>query len=54
MALTPAPAHLLQTHNRGFGVVRFPTEGAAMAAVEAMNNAEVGGRTVTVRIDRYA
>lgn len=41
-------------NSRGFGVVRFPTEAAALAAVERMNNAEIAGRMVTVRIDRYA
>ena len=39
---------------RGFGTVRYASKEDADAAVEAMNNAQIGGRTVTVRIDRYA
>ncbi len=39
---------------RGFGTVRYASKEDAEAAVEAMNNAQIGGRTVTVRIDRYA
>jgi RNA recognition motif-containing protein len=40
--------------SRGFGTVRFASPEEAAAAVEAMNHASLGGRTVTVRIDRYA
>jgi len=39
---------------RGFGTVSFPTAQDAGAAVEKMNNADIGGRAVTVRIDRFA
>lgn len=39
---------------RGFGTVSFPTPQNAQAAVERMNNADIGGRAVTVRIDRFA
>ena len=39
---------------RGFGTVLFETSGEADAAVEIMNNADIGGRAVTVRIDRFA
>eukprot|EP00192_Tetraselmis_astigmatica_P020173 CAMPEP_0117688292 /NCGR_PEP_ID=MMETSP0804-20121206/23729_1 /TAXON_ID=1074897 /ORGANISM="Tetraselmis astigmatica, Strain CCMP880" /LENGTH=209 /DNA_ID=CAMNT_0005500689 /DNA_START=492 /DNA_END=1121 /DNA_ORIENTATION=+ len=40
--------------SRGFGTVRFTTTEAAEAATEKMNNAEIDGRPVTVRIDRFA
>ena len=40
--------------SRGFGTVRFLTHEAAALAVEAMGGADVGGRAVTVRIDRFA
>lgn len=39
---------------RGFGIVRFPNKEAAEEAVEKMNNATIGGRVVSVRIDRFA
>lgn len=40
--------------SRGFGTVRFATPDDAAAAVEEMNHASLGGRTITVRIDRFA
>lgn len=40
--------------SRGFGVVSFPTQQEAMEAVEKTNGVDIGGRTVTVRIDRFA
>lgn len=40
--------------SRGFGIVRFPTKEAAEAAVDKMNNASIGGRVVSVRLDRFA
>jgi RNA recognition motif-containing protein len=40
--------------SRGFGIVRFPTKDAAEMAVNTMNNATIGGRVVSVRIDRFA
>jgi hypothetical protein len=39
---------------RGFGVVRFATPEQAEEAAEKMNNATIGGRVVSVRIDRFA
>ena len=39
---------------RGFGTVRYSTPDDAQAATQIMNGAEVGGRTITVRIDRFA
>lgn len=40
--------------SRGFGIVRFLDRDTAEAAVEKMNNASIGGRVVSVRIDRFA
>jgi hypothetical protein len=39
---------------RGFGIVRFPDKESADIAVNTMNNATIGGRVVSVRIDRFA
>lgn len=39
---------------RGFGIVRFPNKVAAETAVNTMNNTTIGGRVVSVRIDRFA
>lgn len=41
-------------HARGFGTVRYSTPEDAQGAAQIMNGAEIGGRTVTVRIDRFA
>ena len=41
-------------HCRGFGTVSFPSPDDALSAVQTMNNADIGGRAVTVRIDRFA
>lgn len=40
--------------SRGFGIVRFPVKEEADRAVERMNNASIGGRVVSVRVDRFA
>jgi RNA recognition motif-containing protein len=40
--------------SRGFGTVRFLSPEAAKTAVEVMSGADIGGRAVTVRIDRFA
>ena len=40
--------------SRGFGIVRFPRKEAAEQAVAKMNNASIGGRVVSVRLDRFA
>ena len=39
---------------RGFGTVRFASPETANGAVDAMNNTEIGGRVVSVRIDSFA
>ena len=51
LAALPAPGRLPRS---GFGIVRFPTKEAAEKAVNDMNNASIGGRVVSVRIDRFA
>lgn len=40
--------------SRGFGLVKFTSEDAANAAIDALNNTEVDGREIYVRIDRDA
>lgn len=40
--------------SRGFGIVRFPDRASAERAVERMNNQDIGGRVVSVRVDRFA
>ncbi|KAK9917072.1 hypothetical protein WJX75_000585 [Coccomyxa subellipsoidea] len=40
--------------SRGFGIVRYSSPEDAQASAQIMNGAELGGRTVTVRIDRFA
>lgn len=40
--------------SRGFGIVRFAEAEQAELAAEKMNNASIGGRVVSVRIDRFA
>jgi cold shock CspA family protein len=40
--------------SRGFGIVRFPDRESAAGAVEKMNDAAIGGRVVSVRLDRFA
>lgn len=46
--------HVPEMLCRGFGTVRFSTKEEADAAAEKLNNTQIGGRTVTVRIDRFA
>ncbi|GBF99813.1 hypothetical protein Rsub_12566 [Raphidocelis subcapitata] len=40
--------------SRGFGTVRFTTREDAAAAIDKLNNTDFEGRTITVRLDRYA
>jgi RNA recognition motif-containing protein len=40
--------------SRGFGTVRYKNQEEARRAAEMMNNTEIGGRVVSVRIDRFA
>lgn len=40
--------------SRGFGIVRFPNPESAELAAEKMNNSTIGGRVVSVRLDRFA
>ena len=48
----PIQMHLLPY--RGFGTVRYATKEAAESSALKMNNQKIGGRTITVRIDRFA
>jgi RNA recognition motif-containing protein len=40
--------------SRGFGTVRFFDRRDAEAACSKLNNTEIEGRTITVRLDRFA
>lgn len=40
--------------SRGFGTVRFATPEDAAGACAKMNNSQIEGRTISVRIDRFA
>uniref|UniRef100_A0A383WMD7 RRM domain-containing protein n=1 Tax=Tetradesmus obliquus TaxID=3088 RepID=A0A383WMD7_TETOB len=40
--------------SRGFGTVRFSSKEDADAACTKLNNTEYEGRTITVRLDRFA
>jgi RNA recognition motif-containing protein len=42
------------TRGRGFGTVRFASKEDAEAACNKLNNTELEGRTITVRLDRFA
>jgi len=44
---------LLSLH-RGFGTVRFSSKEDADTACNKLNNTEYEGRTITVRLDRFA
>jgi len=39
---------------RGFGTVRFTNKEDAEAACTTLNNTDLEGRTITVRLDRFA
>ena len=39
---------------RGFGIVKFASQAHAAAAVEHFHDSQIGGRPVSVRIDRFA
>ncbi len=41
-------------YRRGFGTVRFVTKEDANAVCEKLNNSTLEGRTISVRIDRFA
>lgn len=40
--------------SRGFGTVRFATQEDAAQACAKLNNMQMDGRTISVRIDRFA
>ena len=39
--------------SRGYGTVRFATEAQAMNAIRTLNGADIEGRILTVRMDKY-
>ncbi|KAK9804700.1 hypothetical protein WJX72_000684 [[Myrmecia] bisecta] len=48
------PAESSSGRSRGFGTVKYATKEDALAAVDAMHNAVICDRTITVRIDKFA
>ena len=52
----PAHTHaVFQVHPvQGYGTVRFETPEAAQAAITAFHQTDLAGRTLAVRLDRYA
>lgn len=40
--------------SRGFGTVRFYSKEDAQSACDKMNNSQIDGRTISVRLDRFA
>ena len=40
--------------SRGYGTVRFTTVESATAAIEGKHATELEGRTLTVKLDRFA
>lgn len=38
--------------SRGWGILRFATPEVAQQAIEQMNNVEINGRPMAVRLDR--
>lgn len=40
--------------SRGYGTVRYETAEEAQAAIEHFNGSELEGRTLSVRLDKYA
>ena len=40
--------------SRGYGTVRFASTAAADAAIAGKNGTELEGRTLTVKLDRFA
>lgn len=51
-AASPPPS--APTYCRGFGTVRFGSKEDAESATAKVNNTEMDGRTITVRLDRFA
>ena len=47
----PLPSH---GRSRGYGTVRYETPEEATAAIEQFNGYELEGRTLSVRLDKYA
>jgi len=51
-ALTPA--HPAPPPPRSYGTIKFATTAAADAAIEGHNGTDLEGRTLTVKLDRFA
>ena len=47
------PINKATRRSRGFATVLFEKQEDAHAAIEKLNNTEMGGRTITVRMDQY-
>ena len=54
----PWPTHPFCAHvppcSRGYGTVRYETAEEAQSAIEQYNGTELEGRTLSVRLDKYA
>ncbi len=44
----------LLLHLQGYGTVRFETPEAAQAAIQQYHGSDLDGRTLTVRLDKFA
>lgn len=47
------PVDKVTRRSRGFATVLFDKPEDALAAIDKLNNTEMGGRTITVRLDQY-
>jgi RNA recognition motif-containing protein len=58
LGLNPTHADILSEpgsgRSKGCGIVRFATREEAEKAVQQMNGTTISGRTITVRIDKFA
>ena len=52
--LLPLVPPCLPTCSRGYGTVRYATPEEATAAIEQFNGSDLEGRTLSVRLDKYA
>jgi RNA recognition motif-containing protein len=48
------PAHPAPPPPRSYGTIKFATTAAADAAIEGHNGTDLEGRTLTVKLDRFA
>jgi RNA recognition motif-containing protein len=52
--IPPAPPPPALLCSRGYGTVRYSTPEEAAAAIEQFNGTDLEGRTLSVRLDKYA